>query len=57
MTKKLTLAALAVMLAPGWALAWGGCSDKAVTDVTASTCTDGAVFDETAQACVPATTS
>jgi hypothetical protein len=57
MTKKLTLAALAVMLAPGWALAMGGCSDGHVKDVTASTCADGAVFDETAQACVPATTS
>lgn len=57
MSKKLTLAALAVMLAPGWALAWGGCSDKAVTDVTASTCADGAIYDATTQACVPATTS
>jgi hypothetical protein len=58
MGTKLTLAALALMLAPGWALAMGGgCSYGAVHDTTASSCVDGAVWDETTGACVPATTS
>jgi hypothetical protein len=55
--KKMTLAALALMLAPGYALAFGGCADKAMEETTASTCVDGAVLDATTGACVPATTS
>jgi hypothetical protein len=56
MKRKMTLAALALMLAPGAALAMG-CAHDSVKETTASTCVDGAVWDEATGACVPTTTS
>ena len=59
MKLKTTLAvlALSLSLAPGMALAEGGCSGYKAKDVTASSCIPGSTWDETKSSCVANPTS
>ena len=51
MKTKLTIAALALTLAPSLALAMGGCSD-AKHEQTAMSCAEGSVWDPAKGTCV-----
>jgi hypothetical protein len=53
---RTTLAAIALSLAPGLALAQGGC-DHGMKEVTASSCMAGFTWDEGKAACVANPTS
>jgi hypothetical protein len=53
---KTTLAALALTLAPGLALA-EGCHGRTMSEVTASSCPDGQVWDTLMGRCVLTPTS
>jgi len=57
MKLKTTLAVLALSLAPGMALAEGGCSGYKAKNVTASSCIPGSTWDETKSSCVANPTS
>lgn len=50
MTIRTTLAALALALAPGLAIAQ--CADKGMKDISASVCGEGQVWDTQTQTCV-----
>ena len=54
---RTTLAVLALSLAPGLALAEGGCNGMKAKQVTASPCMPGSTWDETKSACVANPTS
>jgi len=56
MKTRITLAVLALALAPGLALAQG-CRDKGMSEITASTCADGQVWDTLMGRCVLSPTS
>lgn len=56
MTIKTIFAALALLTAPTWALAEGGCSHMKGQTEASLTCAAGTVYDSAAKACV-ATTS
>lgn len=53
---KFAIATLALALAPGFALASGGCNSEK-TQISASSCAEGTVFDAASGTCVPQTTS
>lgn len=56
MNLRLSFAALALMLAPGLALA-SPCSDKQAIKTTASACAEGQIWDATTRGCVAKPTS
>lgn len=53
---KTTLIALTLSLAPGFALAGGGC-DREKMNISASSCAEGTVYDAASGTCIPQTTS
>lgn len=53
---KTTLAVIALMLSPTFALAEGGC-DHMKSNISASACTEGTVYDAKTGTCLPVTSS
>ena len=53
---KTTLAVIALMLSPTFALAEGGCANSK-SNISASACTDGTIYDAATGTCQPLTTS
>ena len=56
MTMKTLLAALALILAPGLAVAQG-CSDRQAIQDASMSCAVGSIYDAKTNACVPGTNS
>ncbi len=56
MNIKTTFAVLALMVAPGLALAQG-CSERGMRDSAAMSCAEGMILDAATNTCVPVTNS